>query len=202
MLTCQNKLSALLNSTADAHSSLDGRSLVTQKVSELVAMGGGYPGPRHSYNFWGSGPYVAAHVLNNWEGPITFVGDDVGKHVKAGKPLIAEGPGSDPVRMAYIYYGYGRPLSSWDPLTILYAADGLGKLFKFGNEFGHNHVEANGSNRWIYDEKRTSQHFLRLKESNKTAATKLDRLFLNAARKYAKESQPEPNAPRPDHNEL
>jgi hypothetical protein len=192
----------LLKSTADAYSDLDGPALIDRKVAELVVMGGTYPGPRRSYNFWGSGPNVAAYVINTWKGRITFVGDDVGKDVKAGKPLMDYGPETDPIRMAYLYYGYGKPLSSWDPLTIVYAADGLGELFELGNEVGYNHVEDDGTNHWVYDEKRTDQRFLRLKVSNETAAAKLDGFFLDAAHAYAKEKRPTPPPPGLSQNEL
>lgn len=148
-------------------------------------MGGGYPSGR-SWNFWGSDPNLAAHVISTWEGRIVYVGDDVGKYVKTGGLLMTSGPATDPVCMAYIYYGYYAPLSSWDPLAILYAADGLGDLFKLGNEYGYNHVEASdGSNQWIWDEQRQDQFFLRLKADNETAAARVDELFLQGAEKFA-----------------
>jgi hypothetical protein len=196
------QLSALLNSTADAYSTLDGPMLVRQKVTELVVMGGSYLEPGHSYNFWGSGPYVAAHALNTWEGLVTFVGDEVGNYVLAGKALMSQGPETDPVRKAYIYYGYGKSLSSWDPLTILYAVNGLDELFKRGNEFGYNHLQANGSNRWIDDEQRKSQQFIKLKISNESAAARLDHILLDTARRFAKSTHPELETQRPNRSEL
>lgn len=45
------QLSALLNSTADTYSNSSGRNLVSNKVSELIIMGGGYPSG-YEYNFW------------------------------------------------------------------------------------------------------------------------------------------------------
>lgn len=198
------KLSGLLNSTADSYSDLNGRELVERKVSELVIMGGGYPSG-HSWNFWGSDPSLAAHVVNTWEGRMVFVGDDVGKYVQSGGPLMSEGPTTDPVRMAYIYYTYLTSRSSWDPLAIVYATDGLGHLFEFGNDYGHNHIEANGTNRWIWDSQKQDQFFLRLKAKNETAASEIDRLFLQGATLFAK--QPDPKTPlekpkRPSHGEL
>ncbi|KAK5654473.1 hypothetical protein OQA88_7101 [Cercophora sp. LCS_1] len=175
-----DNLSALLNSTGDRWSDLTGRELVSKKVKELVVMGGGYP-TGHSYNFWGSNGSLSAHVINTWEGRITFVGDDVGKHVLSGAPLMKDAPETDPVRMAYIYYTYYRAHSSWDPLAVMYAIHGAGGLFRFGNEYGYNHVEQNGSNRWVWDEDARNQHFLRLKVDNETAAAELDRLFLEGA---------------------
>lgn len=58
---------------------------------------------------------------------------------------------------------------------------GLGKMFEFGNEYGHNHIFENGSNQWIWDESITNQHFLRLRMSNDSAAQELDRLYLRGA---------------------
>lgn len=167
-------------------------------------MGGEYPSG-HEYNFWGSNASLAAHVVNTWEGRMVFSGTDVGKYVKSGGRLMAEGPDEDPVRMAYIYYSYYAPRPSWDPLAVLYAIHGLGDLFKFGNEYGYNHVEADGANRWIWDQKAQNQFFLRLAVNNETAAAELDRLFLQGAssvtRQLATET-PRTIATKPNREEL
>jgi hypothetical protein len=173
----------LLNSTKDVYSDLDGRELVKAKVSELVIMGGSYPSG-HSYNFWGSGPGVAAHVINAWEGRMTFLTGDVGKNVLSGTPLMSQGPETDPVRMAYIYYTYNHPRSSWDPLTLLYAANGLDDLFEFRKDSGRNHIEFNGSNQWIEDPNIRNQFVLKLKMDNQSTAARVDQLFLDSARKF------------------
>ncbi|OBT98354.1 hypothetical protein VE01_03037 [Pseudogymnoascus verrucosus] len=191
-----DNLSGLLNSTADSYSDLSGRDLIAHKVAELVIMGGGYPSG-YSWNFWGSNGSLAAHVVNTWEGQMVFVGDDVGKDVKSGGELMSAGPKTDPVRMAYIYYSYYEPTSSWDPLATLYAIGGLGELFKYGNEYGYNHVNANGANRWVWDRKVQNQFFLRLKVSNETAAQELDRLFLKGALSVVEQHTAE--APRRKH---
>lgn len=190
------QLSGLLNSTADSYSDLSGRDLIAHKVAELVIMGGGYPSG-YSWNFWGSNGSLAAHVVNTWEGQMVFVGDDVGKDVKSGGELMSAGPKTDPVRMAYIYYSYYEPTSSWDPLATLYAIGRLGELFKYGNEYGYNHVNANGANRWVWDRKVQNQFFLRLKVSNETAAQELDRLFLKGALSVVEQHTAE--APRRKH---
>lgn len=178
LIRCQ--LSGLLNSTPDSYSDLSGRDLVARKVAELVIMGGGYPSG-YNWNFWGSNSSLAAHVVSTWEGRVVFVGEEVGEDVKSGGELMAAGLNTDPVRMAYIYYSYYAPVSSWDPLAIMYAIGGLGGLFEYGNEYGYNHVKENGSNQWVWDQRRQKQFFLRLKVSNDTAAEELDRLFLEGA---------------------
>ncbi|KAK4120038.1 inosine/uridine-preferring nucleoside hydrolase [Parathielavia appendiculata] len=180
-----NNLSALFNSTADAFSPLPGRALVSLKVSELVIMGGSYPSGGPSWNFFGSNASLAAHVINTWDGPgrMVFLGDDVGKFVLTGGPLMAEGPKEDPVRRAYIWYGYHHPRPLWDPLAVWYAIRGLGNLFEYGNQggLGYNFVEADGSNRWVWDKTVRNQFFLRLRAGNETAAEEVDRLFLEGA---------------------
>ncbi|ORY63930.1 inosine/uridine-preferring nucleoside hydrolase [Pseudomassariella vexata] len=180
-------LSGLLNSTADSYSNLTGPQLIASKVSELVIMGGGYPSG-HEFNFWGDNSSLTAHVVNNWKGRVVFSGSELGGNVSSGGPLMNEGPVTDPVRQAYIYYTYGTPRFSWDPLTVLYAIEGLGNLFEFGNvNGGYNYVYPNGSNVWVNDETRTEQYWLKLKTDNVTAAAELDRLFLEGARSVVEE---------------
>jgi hypothetical protein len=180
------QLSALLNSTADTYSPLSGRQLVARKVSELVVMGGGYPSGKRSWNFRGSkNASLAAHAIDSWPegGRVTFLGDDVGKKVLSGKPLMnTQGLEGDPVRKAYIYYAYFNPRPSWDPLAVLYAIHGLGDLFEFGNVYGYNRVEPDdGTNHWVWDEGVKTQHFLRLRVDEEVAAAEVDRLFLRGA---------------------
>lgn len=177
-------LSALLNSTADALSPLSGTELVRRKVARLVVMGGMYPAGRE-FNFFGDNPSLTAHVVNSWRGltPIVFSGGELGGSVMSGVRLMQEGPEADPVRQAYEWYTYGAARPSWDPLTVLFAMGDSepGHLFEYGNEFGYNHVFANGSNEWVYDEAVTDQRFLKLRVSNETAAAELDRLYLVGA---------------------
>jgi hypothetical protein len=149
-------------------------------------MGGGYP-TGHSWNFFGSSPSLTAHVINTWDSlvpsvPLIYVGDDVGKYVLTGTPLMTSGPEHDPVRWAYIWYSYYQPRASWDPLAVLYAIHGLGDIFELGNEYGYNHVDPkNGTNTWIWDESRRNQFFLRLKKRNETVAARVDELFLQGS---------------------
>ncbi|KAI1075561.1 inosine/uridine-preferring nucleoside hydrolase [Whalleya microplaca] len=178
-------LSGLLNSTSDSYSALDGPGLIAAKVSELVIMGGEYPAGRE-FNFWGDDPLMTAHVVNNWKGRIVFSGAELGGNVSSGEALMFSGPANDPVRQAYLWYTYGASRSSWDPLTVLYAMNGLRTLFEYANEDGYNHVHANGSNEWVYDAAVTDQHWLKLAVGNTTAAAELDQLFLVGAWSKAK----------------
>lgn len=151
-------------------------------------MGGDYPSG-HEFNFFGDNPLRTAHVVNSWPGRITFSGFSMGLNVTSGARLMSEGPSSDPVRSAYIWYTHHTPRSSWDPLTMLYAMRGLDDVFEFANEFGYNLVHANGSNTWVSNESRTDQHWLKLAVSREEAEELLDRLYLEGAAYGLAESQ-------------
>jgi len=114
----------------------------------------------------------------------------MGETVATGRSLMENGPRGDPVRAAYTYYTYGVPRFSWDPLTVLYAIRGLGDYFTFGNVNGYNHIELDGSNRWIPDENVRTQHWLKLKKDNVSVGVHLDRMFLEGARSVVKRPAP------------
>ena len=167
---------------------MTGHALIAAKVLELVVMGGRYPssGDGRSWNFYGSGrPDRTAHVVNTWDGDVTFLGDDVGKHVLTGKVLMEEGPEGDPVGRAYRWYGYGAARASWDALAVWYGVYGLGEVFKVGNEGGGgwNWAEEDGRNRWVWGDKERKgrQRFLRLAVGNETAAEMVDGAFMKGA---------------------
>ncbi|KAF2008469.1 hypothetical protein BU24DRAFT_429319 [Aaosphaeria arxii CBS 175.79] len=181
-------LSGLLNSTADEYSPLSGPELVSKKVGKLVVMGGGYPSG-HEFNFWGNNPTYTAHVVNSWprDVAITFLGTEVGEAVATGAELSVKGPARDPVKAGYEWYvGYNTTRSSWDPLTVAYACQGLGSWFEYGNVNGYNFVWQNGSNVWVKDGSVANQHYLKLRAGNETVAKELDGLYLKGAHKWQK----------------
>lgn len=209
-----DNLSLLLDSSPDSFSPLTGRQLISQKVAELVVMGGRYPEGK-SWNFFGSDPDSAHHnggqglglglkgtanVINNWptpqrdgwKGKVVYVGDEVGRNVLTGGELVKKmGPKGDPVGRAYGYYAYGEARPSWDPVAVLYAIGGLGEqLFKYDERYGYgrNWVdERDGSNKWVWDEETKNQFVLALKADNETVAKEIDRLFLEGALSVAVE---------------
>lgn len=179
-------LSVLLNSTGDKYSALSGYDLVRDKIAELVIMGGAYPSG-HEFNFYGDNPLVTAHVVNTWPGRMTYLGFEVGFDVSSGALLTTQGPENDPVKAAYGWYnGYNKSRYSWDPLTVLYACEGLGEWFEYAGAGGYNYVWPNGSNVWLEggEERGKEQHYLKLKMENETVARDLDRLFLHGANLY------------------
>ncbi|KAK0206867.1 inosine/uridine-preferring nucleoside hydrolase [Desarmillaria ectypa] len=179
-----SKLSGLLNSTADEYSHLDGPELVVSKVNELVIMGGAYPSG-WEYNFGGSSPALTAHVVNTWPGKITFSGSYLGRNVTSGARLTVQAPSMDPVAAAYKWYiGYNTPFYSWDPITLLYAIQGLNNFFEYANSYGYNSVNASdGSNAWVNNTSVTNQHWIVLRDgfTNTTLRDVLDNLYLSGA---------------------
>ncbi|KAF2805840.1 inosine/uridine-preferring nucleoside hydrolase [Mytilinidion resinicola] len=176
-------LAGLLNSTSDKYSPLSGPDLVKAKVAELVVMGGQYPSGAE-FNFFGGTPLNTAQVVNTWPTAITFSGDNV--NVQEGARLTREAPSTDPVAAAYKWsIGYNTNWQTWDPFAVLYAINGLDKLFEAQGKGGHNHVFPNGSNAWVYDNTKKNQQWLKFKVSNVTAANELETLCLQGVKKWA-----------------
>eukprot|EP00658_Telonema_sp_P-2_P049588 TRINITY_DN3772_c0_g1_i1.p1 TRINITY_DN3772_c0_g1~~TRINITY_DN3772_c0_g1_i1.p1 ORF type:complete len:259 (-),score=29.92 TRINITY_DN3772_c0_g1_i1:289-1065(-) len=179
-------LAALLRSPADAHSFLDGRSLVAQKVSLLAVMGGKYPsglecnlegGKSNLHNHLvaaQSSAYVAAH----WppESKIMWSGAEVGVRVLTGGfefQRCVPAAELNPVRAAMVNFtgGPNRARFSWDPLTTLAAVRGAGAVgcTECSDCDGHNYVDpTTGANKWITGRK-MNQTYLVLRDA--TAAS-------------------------------
>ena len=149
-------------------------------------MGGDYPSG-YEYNFWANNPLATAHVVNTWPNRMTFLGSAIGEAVSSGGILTTQGPEKDPVKAAYEHYiGYNRSRYSWDPLTLVYACQGLGEWFEYGGSGGYNYVRSNGSNVWIDGGEGKEQHYLKLKIDNTTVARELDNMLLRGANLYRK----------------
>ncbi|KAE8415040.1 glycosyl hydrolases family 28-domain-containing protein [Aspergillus pseudocaelatus] len=183
-----DNLSELLSSPGDIYSPLSGHDLVKAKVEELVIMGGAYP-CGYEYNFYGNNATATAHVVNTWPGPMTFSGSELGATVYSGARLTVEGPVGDPVKAAYRWYtGYNTSRSSWDPLTVLYAIEGRGKMFAYADERGHNYVYPDGRNEWLPGNPLSPQRYLKLRMSETQAGDFLDDFYLDTAKRAARRS--------------
>ncbi len=123
-------LAALLQSSPDAHSPLDGMALVKEKVTKLWMMAGNWENGRgRENNFCRNersrvgGAFVCAH----WPTPITFLGWEVGASVLSGGQTLSDGralPPDDPLALAYADIGCSNGRSSWDPMLCLLACIG------------------------------------------------------------------------------
>ncbi|TXK18483.1 nucleoside hydrolase [Homoserinibacter sp. GY 40078] len=112
----------LIDSPPDGHSDLYGRALIERAVAETIVMGGIYPEGRE-FNFLGD-IELTRRFLSEWPLPIRFVGFETAHGVITGAELSSSRGVDDPVAVAYSAYNGGeRGRDSWDPLTVLVAAD-------------------------------------------------------------------------------
>jgi hypothetical protein len=124
-----NQLSALLDSGPDAISPLTGMQLVSQKVKELVVMGGTYPNGADYFNFYYD-KASADNVIDHWPTRVVFSGE--GANFGTGWQLD-HSPEWSPVRKAFRDFlgcdpspSCARP--SWDEVVVYHAVrknDGL-----------------------------------------------------------------------------
>ncbi|KAI0847062.1 nucleoside hydrolase [Daldinia vernicosa] len=186
-------LATLMKSRPDGIATLTGASLISTKVKELVVMGGQYPFG-WEFNFAGVDPASTYDVVNSWPRhiPITYSGFELSDNILSGEKLADYAPPDSPVLAAYQWY-VGRCSTireSWDPVTTLYGILGLdgspelgiGKLFEYANEKGHNQVLADGSNMWVNNSGVSNQHWLKLADgvTNGTVAELLTRFFAHS----------------------
>lgn len=160
-----NNLADLLHSPPDVHSSLPGVELIGQKVAELVVMGGTYPaGWEFNFAYNVSATRI---VLTEWPAivPITFSGYELGSKIFSGQRLPQLASKESPVLAAYQWYGdrCNTTRASYDPITVLYGALGLGDLFEFANVVGKNEIAEDGRNEWVQDGVERDRRWLRLK---------------------------------------
>ena len=148
-----NNLADLLATKPDAHSPLDGKALVAQKVRLLVDMGGGFPGGKE-WNFEQDVPAAQA-VAHEWPTPIIFSGYEIGDVIDTGARLYTETPKSNPVRRAYEIYTNSQNRDSWDLTAALCAVRGVEPYWTLGGP-GRCHVKHDGGNEWEVGHK--SQH--------------------------------------------
>jgi hypothetical protein len=128
-------LAALLQSSADGYSSLNGVQLVTAKVS-LLTMASGYMPNSNSQGPEGNmsnDPVNFAYVASNWPTPLVFGGIEMATYSCGPNP--AADPTIDPVKYAYNLTSVTlRPAYSQG--AVFYAAYGLGSNYSWGGQNG------------------------------------------------------------------
>ena len=148
-----NNLADLLATRPDAHSPLDGKALVAQKVRLLVDMGGDYPVGKE-WNFEQDVPAAQA-VTHEWPTPIIFSGAEIGSAIHTGARLYTETPESNPVRRGYDLYTHHQNRESWDLTAAMCAVRGVEPYWSLGGP-GRCHVKHDGGDEWELGHK--SQH--------------------------------------------
>lgn len=141
-----SNVKALLNSTADGISSLNGHDLVVQKVKELVVMGGTYPSG-NEFNFQSSGDDSAFVVGNNWPAPVTYTGGEIGSAIMTGAALATAHPNNSPIRRGWEVFNGIADRASWDQTAVYIAVRPADGTFSY-HATGRNNVNADYSNFW------------------------------------------------------
>jgi inosine-uridine nucleoside N-ribohydrolase len=143
-------LSNLLNTTADAYSSLNGDELVKKKVKLLVCMAGKYPSG-YEFNVMQDAA-ASQNTYKNWPAPIIFSGFEIGEKIKAGLPLVHNTDiKNDPVKDVF---RISIPLAkedsagrkSWDETAVLIAIKGYSQWYTL--HMGRITVADDGKNGW------------------------------------------------------
>ncbi len=115
-----NNIAALIKSAPDDISSLSGRELIEQSVSELYVMGGDFEDTETTEYNISCDIDSARYVVDHFPKPIVFCGFEVGKDIRTGK-LLKENAEDNLVRRIYSSYSHDGLRESWDPITV-YAA--------------------------------------------------------------------------------
>lgn len=153
-------LSNLLDTKADAYSSLSGTELVKRKVKRLVCMAGKFP---FGYEFNVMKDAKASqHIFTSWPSPVIFSGFEIGEKIKVGLPLIhnnsiTNDPVKDVFRIAIPMAkedALGR--KSWDETAVLIAIKGYDNWYTLHT--GRITVADDGKNTW--DDNGTGQAYL------------------------------------------
>lgn len=143
-------LSNLLQSKADKYSSLDGKTLVKQKVKQLVCMAGRFPSGKE-YNV-DQDAAASQYAFLNWPTNILFSGWEIGQKIRTGLPLIHNNTiQNSPVKNVFSICipkagedSAGR--MSWDETAVLVAVKGYRPFYQV--EYGRIEVSSDGSNTW------------------------------------------------------
>lgn len=153
-------LAALLNSTADKYSSLNGKALVKKKVKQLVSMAARIDKDgRSGYEF---NVFVDAaaskKVLAEWPTPITISGFEIGEKILTGIRLIhndniQNSPVKDAFEVALVKDSNTVGRNSWDQTAVLVAVRGIAPWF--GYRKLNFEIENDGKNVLIPGEKLT-----------------------------------------------
>ena len=149
----------LLRSKPDNHSPLDGKSLIQQKVKQLVCMAGRFDQEMGKFKEFNVVKDAASSkiVFNEWNTPIIFSGFEIGVKVFSGLPLINNSSiQNSPVKEVYQISIPKDPQDkngrmSWDQTAVLIAVRGYEKYYDGvrGKIIGKD----DGSNSWDYEGK-------------------------------------------------
>lgn len=150
-------LQALLRSSADRHSPLNGRELVRQKAQRWLCMGGQFPRGKEA-NFYRPDPASTVTCLREWPGAATFCGWEVGNLIQTGGEYLKSSlPAQSPVYRAYQLYNNFKGRASWDQVAVFMLLPEAEQYFdRIAN--GYCHVSPDGSNEWRTDARQPHEY--------------------------------------------
>lgn len=174
-------LSNLLNTKADAYSSLSGTELVKRKVKRLVCMGGKFPSG-YEFNVMKDAK-ASQNVYTNWPAPVIFSGFEIGEKIKVGLSLInntaiKNDPVKDVFRIAIPMAkedSLGR--KSWDETAVLVAIKGYDQWYTLHK--GGIIVAGDGKNTW--DDSGSGQAYLVERSDYKEVQKLINQLIMHPA---------------------
>ncbi len=158
-----SNLEALLQSSADKYSVLNGEDLVKLKVKKMVSMAGVFPSGRE-FNVY-KHPEAAKYVFDNWPTPIIFSGFEIGKDVLTGKSLFESNDDDSPIAWGYRYNGktykdtVSKTRQSWDQTAVLVAVRNPEDYFYVIGPGGFN-SDDKGYNEWNPSDIKKQHFFL------------------------------------------
>lgn len=149
----QRLIADLLISKPDSISQLDGKSLIREKVRQLVSMGTGFPkGDEWNIRIC---PDAAQLVAAEWPTQIVYSPFEIGYAIRTGERLMTETSDANPVRMAFEtnpMVDSVKNRHSWDQTAVLFAVRGAAGYWNLKK--GTVHIDDTGKNTWSDTEAR------------------------------------------------
>ena len=159
-----------MQSGPDDASPLDGKSLIRQKVKQLIITGGRQPEGTSSNFSKEDAEKFTKPVIDEWPGRIVFVGNDVGHDIQTSWRSNADKTKLSPARKAYGIFYKGddlKPHHSADQAGVLFAIKGVGDVYELV-ETGHQTCDAEGKTKWVDEEIPGKDHaYVRRREGTK-----------------------------------
>lgn len=144
---------ALLESTGDKYSPLDGRSLVERKVKNAVIMAGNFSPEadphKPEWNISLSIP-AAQCFCRNWPCEAVFTGFEIGFEIQSFGRFVSDGPEDHPGRLAYEVFDMEPAAGgrySWDHTAVLEAIR-PDAAYWYHHEPGRIYVNDEGYTEW------------------------------------------------------
>jgi hypothetical protein len=145
-------LAGLLGSGPGHGSSLPGRTLVAEKVKQLVIEDGLFPtgGPAFTNELLDPAATRVIAGTGGWPTPIAWVDGFTGIGTKVGAGLCTAVPPKNPMRIVYTALFHCGPPGDgdWDGPTLLYAVDGAPGVFSELGRGGAAVINAQGGLTW------------------------------------------------------